>query len=58
MSGGKRGIWTEMTILENLEIGAHIRKDKKGIKKDFEKVYAYFPVLKERKTVSRKLKWR
>ncbi|PKP61748.1 ABC transporter ATP-binding protein [Candidatus Atribacteria bacterium HGW-Atribacteria-1] len=44
-----RGIWSDMTVLENLEMGAYVRKDKKGIKKDFEQVYAYFPVLEERK---------
>jgi branched-chain amino acid transport system ATP-binding protein len=44
-----RGVWSDMTLLENLEMGAYVRKDKKGIKKDFEQVYAYFPVLEERK---------
>lgn len=44
-----RGIWPEMTLFENLEMGAYVRKDKKSIKKDFEQVYAYFPILKERR---------
>ncbi|MBA7513782.1 High-affinity branched-chain amino acid transport ATP-binding protein LivF [subsurface metagenome] len=44
-----RGIWPDMTLFENLEMGAYVRKDKKSIKKDFEQVYAYFPILKERK---------
>ena len=43
-----RGIWPEMTLFENLEMGTYVRKDKKSIKKDFEQVYAYFPILKER----------
>ena len=37
-----------MTTLENLEMGAYLRKDKEGIKKDLEWVYKLFPVLKER----------
>jgi len=45
----ERGIWPDMTLFENLEMGAYVRKDKKGIKKDFEQVYAYFPILKGRK---------
>lgn len=43
-----RGIFTRMTILENLQMGAYIRSDKAGIAADIEKVYALFPRLKER----------
>lgn len=45
----RRRPFSELTTLENLEMGAYLRKDKQGIKKDFEWVYKLFPVLKERK---------
>ena len=44
-----RGVFTRMTIHENLQMGAHIRNDKDGIAADIEKVYATFPRLKERR---------
>jgi branched-chain amino acid transport system ATP-binding protein len=44
-----RGIFTRMTILENLQMGAYIRNDKAEILADIEKVFAIFPRLKERK---------
>lgn len=44
-----RHVFTNMTVLENLELGAYLRKDKAEIKKDIEKVYTLFPRLKERK---------
>jgi branched-chain amino acid transport system ATP-binding protein len=44
-----RGVFTRMTITENLQMGAHIRNDKDGIATDLEKVFAIFPRLKERK---------
>ena len=44
-----RGIYTRMTVEENLEMGAYNRKDKDGVKNDFEKVYQLFPVLAERR---------
>jgi len=44
-----RGVFTRMTIAENLLMGAHIRKDKPGIAADIEKVFATFPRLKERR---------
>ena len=43
-----RRIFAEMTVLENLELGAFTRKDKDGIKEDMEMVFARFPRLKER----------
>jgi len=43
-----RRIFPDMTVLENLELGAYLRKDKKGIKEDLEKVYVRFPILKTR----------
>jgi branched-chain amino acid transport system ATP-binding protein len=45
-----RGVFTRMTITENLLIGAYIRKDKAEIAKDIERVFATFPRLKERAT--------
>ena len=44
-----RGVFTRMTITENLQMGAHIRNDKPEIAADMEKVFATFPRLKERK---------
>jgi branched-chain amino acid transport system ATP-binding protein len=44
-----RGIFTRMTILENLQMGAYIRNDKAEILLDIDKVFALFPRLKERK---------
>jgi branched-chain amino acid transport system ATP-binding protein len=44
-----RGVFTRMTITENLQMGAHIRRDKAGIAQDLEKVFTTFPRLKERK---------
>src|SRR6516225_8775434 len=45
-----RGVFTRMTIVENLQIGAYIRNDKAGIAKDIDRVFATFPRLKERAT--------
>ncbi|TFZ01425.1 ABC transporter ATP-binding protein [Ramlibacter rhizophilus] len=44
-----RGVFTRMTIVENLQMGAHIRRDKAGIAADEEKVFTIFPRLKERR---------
>jgi branched-chain amino acid transport system ATP-binding protein len=44
-----RGVFTRMTIIENLQMGAHIRRDKAGIAEDLERVFTTFPRLKERK---------
>lgn len=43
-----RGIFPEMTVLENLELGAYMRKDKEGAKESLRAVYHYFPVLEKR----------
>ena len=43
-----RGVFTRMSILENLMMGAFIRNDKAGINADIEKWFAVFPRLKER----------
>ncbi len=44
-----RGIFTRMTIFENLQMGAYIRSDKAEIAIDIDKVFGIFPRLKERR---------
>jgi len=43
-----RRIFANLTVMENLEMGAYARKDKGGIQKDLEMVFHHFPRLKER----------
>ena len=43
-----RMIFTPMTVLDNLKIGAYLRKDKKQIGQDLDTIYRHFPILKER----------
>lgn len=43
-----RGIFQNLTVLENLQMGAYSRKDKAEILKDLENCYSLFPRLKER----------
>lgn len=43
-----RRVFQEMTVMENLEMGAYLRKDKKEIQNDMETVFTRFPRLKER----------
>ena len=45
-----RGTFTSMTVEENLQLGAISRRDTAGIVSDIERMYAYFPVLKQRHT--------
>ena len=45
-----RGVFTRMSIMENLHMGAYIRNDKQGIEDDIEKMFVIFPRLKERRT--------
>jgi branched-chain amino acid transport system ATP-binding protein len=45
-----RGTIMQLTVEENLQIGAYIRKDKDGIARDLERMYELFPRLKERRT--------
>ncbi len=44
-----RGVFTRMTITENLQMGAFIRTDNAGIADDIEKMFSLFPRLRERK---------
>ncbi len=41
-------LFRDMTVFENLIMGAHLRKDKGAIRQDLKKVYGYFPRLAER----------
>lgn len=45
-----RGIFSKLTVLENLEMGAYHRSDVDGIKQDLERGFALFPRLKERES--------
>ena len=44
-----RRIFANMSVSENLDLGAYQRKDKEGIKRDLERVYTLFPRLRERR---------
>jgi branched-chain amino acid transport system ATP-binding protein len=44
-----RGVFTRMSILENLKMGAHVRTDEKEVAKDIEQMFELFPRLYERK---------
>ncbi|WP_456437025.1 ABC transporter ATP-binding protein [Desulfurobacterium sp.] len=44
-----RMIFPELTVMENLDMGAYLRKDKEGIKQDLEYIFELFPILAERK---------
>jgi branched-chain amino acid transport system ATP-binding protein len=43
-----RGIFLNLTVKENLDLGAYLRRDRAGIDADRERAYALFPILKER----------
>jgi branched-chain amino acid transport system ATP-binding protein len=43
-----RGVFGNLTVLENLEMGAYIRSDRKAIKQDYEMCFELFPRLRER----------
>ncbi len=45
-----RRVFTNLTVYENLLMGAYLRNDEGGIKQDLEKIYALFPVLAERRS--------
>ncbi len=43
-----RGTFMELTVEENMRLGAYVRKDKAAVEADFERMFGYFPRLKER----------
>ena len=43
-----RGIFTNLSVRDNLELGAYLRRQKAEIDRDFERVFTLFPILKER----------
>ena len=47
-----RRVFAEMTVMENLDLGAFVRKDKAGIQQDLKHVFELFPRLEERKNQS------
>jgi branched-chain amino acid transport system ATP-binding protein len=44
-----RGIFLNLTVEDNLELGAYLRRDTEGIRQDAEEAYRLFPVLRERR---------
>ena len=44
-----RGTFMNLSTEENLRVGAYVRRDKRAVELDFERIYAYFPRLKERR---------
>jgi branched-chain amino acid transport system ATP-binding protein len=44
-----RGTFLNLTTEENLRLGAYVRRDRKAVESDLERVYGYFPRLKERR---------
>jgi len=44
-----RRVFATMTVFENLQMGAYLRKDKRGVVEDLERIYEHFPVLKARR---------
>lgn len=45
-----RKIFPRLTVLENLEMGAYLRRDKAGIAETLERVYSLFPILRDRRS--------
>jgi len=45
-----RGVFSRLTVAENLDMGAYIRTDKAGIKEDLERIFDLLPRLKERRS--------
>lgn len=43
-----RRVFPQMSVLENLEMGAYLRRDRDGVRRDLERVFGHFPILKER----------
>jgi branched-chain amino acid transport system ATP-binding protein len=47
-----RGICTELTVDENLRLGSHLRRDRAEVGRDYDRVFGYFPILKQRRRLS------
>ena len=47
-----RGVLTELTVEENLRLGAYLRRGGDGVAKDYDRVFGYFPILRERRKLS------
>ncbi len=45
-----RGTFVNLTVEENLRLGAYVRRDRAAVRADFDRVYGYFPRLAERRT--------
>ena len=45
-----RGIFLNLTVRENLELGAYLRRDRAGVARDAERAYQLFPILAERRS--------
>jgi branched-chain amino acid transport system ATP-binding protein len=43
-----REVFPELTVQENLRMGAYTRKDRKGVQEDLDRVIRYFPILQQR----------
>ncbi len=43
-----RKLFTDMTVLENLQMGAFLRRDRQEIRQDIERMYGLFPIMRER----------
>ncbi|MBI5582215.1 MAG: ABC transporter ATP-binding protein [Deltaproteobacteria bacterium] len=43
-----REVFPELSVMENIQMGAYVRRDKKGIQEDIARILKYFPILKER----------
>jgi len=43
-----RGTFMELTVEENMRLGAYTRRDREGVEADFERVFGYFPRLRQR----------
>jgi len=45
----ERKVWPEMSVLEHLELGGFVRRDRAGVRRDMERVFETFPILAERR---------
>jgi len=47
-----RGVLTELTVDENLRVGAYLRRDTAAVARDYDRVFDLFPILRERRRLS------